>query len=933
MKFYLTTLIIFFITLTATAQNKFAVVEGTVTDTSGTAQVGATVILMASQDSVIASFGVTGPDGRFKIKRVEQGNYLLQISMTGFETHYQAISHTGERPLFDIGKIMLQPHNALLDAVDITADRVPLRMKNDTLEYNAAVFQPQPGSVVEDLLKKLPGVEVGADGSIRAQGEMVQNVLVDGKEFFGNDPKVATKNLPADVVDKVQVFDKKSDRAEFTGIEDGRDEKTINLKLKDDAKTGYFGNASAGYGTEDRYEGKFNVNKFTKKSQLSAIGAANNNNQQAFSFDDYLNFMGGISGLMGGGGSGGRVRISLDENNLGLPIGSGLTNGFTETWSGGLNFNHDFSKNTKLNASYFYNRLENSLERDVTRQNLLRDQAFGSAESEDRLSRNANHRLNLTLKSNIDSVQNLTFRSGLVYNDALYNSISGSETRNAENALENTGSRDYNNDGLNYRGNASLIYRRKFNKRGRALVADVSYQLGNDERDGRLTALNNYFSLTDTLEEGVRQRQDYTDAASNYSASVSFSNPIGKKQYFEWQIAHRDYSNKTDKLFYDLTPTPGEIYNPLLSTRYRRGYRYESGGMNYTLNRGGLNLTAGLSVQQSVLDGEQPDRENSAIKRSFTRLLPAVFVQYEPRIGRNFSMEYETSLREPSLEQLQPTVDNSDPLNIYTGNPNLKPEYVHDLGLHFMRFDAFTNTMFFANLSTTYIQDRITNAGTIDSVFRRSMSPVNVDYDFTTNGYFNFVRPIRPIKSNINLTLNATWNRGILFVNDEKNLTDRWVNYFEISFDNRIKKRFDLNFGARIAQNRTSYSESSSLNQDFYSQRYFGDLTVFPNKNWAVRTGLNYQIYPAVNFGAAQQIPLWMASITRYILKNRKGQIKISAFDLLNKNVGLSRTSRFNYIEEVRARNLARYFMLTFAYSISGFGNDKHPTFEIRRGD
>jgi hypothetical protein len=919
MKSFITIITIFLLSFPALAQNKYAIIEGTVADAAGTGLSGATVILMASRDSVIASFGISAPDGHFKIKKVEQGEYLLQINSTGFETHYQTIVHTGDLSLCDIGKVVLLPQNALLHAVDITAERVPLRMRNDTLEYNAGAFQTQPGSVVEDLLKKLPGVEIQSDGSIRAQGHLVQNVLVDGKEFFGQDPKIATKNLPADAVDKVQVFDKRSDRAEFTGIEDGREEKTINLKLKDDAKKGYFGNAHGGYGTSDRYEAKFNLNKFSGKTQVSAIGAANNNNQQAFSFDDYLNFMGGISSLMSGGSSGGRVRISLDDNNMGLPVGPGLNNGFTETWSGGLNLNRDFSKKTKLNASYFYNRLANDLERTASRQNLLNDQAFRSAEMEDRLSCNSNHRLNLTLKSTIDSAQNITFRSNLVLNDAFFHSISNSETRNTENALQNDGSRNYQNDGTNYRGNATLTYRRRFGKRGRALVADVSGQKGNDDRDGNLTALNRYFQAPNLLAENVHQRQVYTDAASNYGASISFTNPLGHKQYLEWQVSHQDYGNKTGKLFYDQTPTPGEIFNPLLSARFQRGYRYERGSMNYMLNRKTFNLTAGAALQQSVLDGQQPGKENTAINRTFTRILPAVFLNVEPRVGRNFSVEYETSLREPTIEQLQPTIDNSDPLNIYTGNPDLKPEYVHDLGLHLMRFDAFTNTMFFADISTTYIRDRITNAGTIDSLFRRNLHPINVNDDLTINGYFNFVRPIRRIKSNLNLTLNTTWNRGILYINDEKNKTDRWVNYAQISLDNRKKKQFDGNIGVRFTQNSTTYSASSAFNQSFINQRYFVDLSIFPNKNWAVNSGLDYQVFPPEPFGTSQQIPIWKAGITRYVLKNRKGQIKLTAYDLLNKNVGISRTSRFNYIEEVRTHNLARYFMVSFAYSISGF--------------
>lgn len=915
--------------ITGFAQN--ITLEGRVTDSLGVALPAASVVLLEKQDSVLNTFGLADGDGKFSLRRVDPGDYILQISYLGYRNHWQAVQVKAGNPKMDLGTIVMEQASAELAAVEVKADRAPLSMRNDTLEYNAAAFKVQPGAVVEDLLKKLPGVQVQPDGSIRAQGETVRKVLVDGKEFFGDDPKIATKNLPADAVNKVQVYDKKSDRAEFTGIEDGRDEKTINLKLKDDKKQGYFGNATAGAGTEGRYEGRFNVNRFGRRTQMSALGMANNTNQQGFGFEDYINFMGGLGNFMSGGGRGGGVRISLNTEDVGGLAGNNLQNGFTTTWAGGANLNTEFSKRTSLSLNYFYNRLQNEMERTASRENLLGNQNFGSEEAEDRLTRNANHRLNLTLRHKMDSFQNLTLRSHLTLNDALFSSLGSSRTFNPEGAAQNQGLRDYDSDGQQLKGDATLVYRRRFGRKGRALVADASFNSGSDRRAGLLFSENIFFrnSLTDTVP--VRQRQAYDDDAANWGGSVSYTEPLGKRRYIEWTAEHQQYANRTVKDFYDRTgdtPTPGEVFNPLLSNRYRRGYRYDRAGMNYLLNRPKFNLTAGAAVQHSALEGELVGSE-TPIRRTFTRLMPAAFFNYDFKTGRDFGLEYTTNLREPSLEQLQPVVDNSDPLSTYQGNPDLRPEYAHSLGLRFLNFDQFTMTSIFANLNATYISDRITNASTVDSLFRRNLRPVNVARDFTTSGYVSFNTPLRFIKTNLSLNLNATYNRGILFVNEAENLTDRWTNSAEIRFDNRRKDWVDWSIGTNLSHNSTRYSVSTALDQTFVNQRYFGEITAFPNKKWAIGTGLDYSIYSQEAFGERRAVPLWRASLTRYVLKNNKGQIKIAAFDLLNRNIGIRRNSQFNFVEEERVRNLGRYVMVSFAYSLAGFKREKNGV-EIR---
>jgi hypothetical protein len=309
--------------------------------------------------------------------------------------------------------------------------------------------------------------------------------------------------------------------------------------------------------------------------------------------------------------------------------------------------------------------------------------------------------------------------------------------------------------------------------------------------------------------------------------------------------------------------------------------------------------------------------------------LPSAFFNYDLKTSRHVNVEYNTSLREPSLEQLQPLVDNSDPLNVYAGNPDLRPEYAHNLGASFMNFDQFTMSSFFVSLNGTYTRDRITNSATIDSFFRRSIRPLNVENDFALNANASYNTPIRPLKINFSTRFNNTYNRGILFVNDLENTTNRLLNSLEVSFDNRRKVWTDWTVGTEVSQNSTQYSVSTALNQSFVNQRYFGEITVFPDKKWAIGTGIDCTVYSKEVFGEARAIPLWRASVTRYVLKNNKGQIKLAAYDLLNQNIGISRSSQFNYLEEERVRNLARYFMLSFSYSLAGFKREKD-AIEIR---
>ncbi|MAT56256.1 MAG: hypothetical protein CMN32_17435 [Saprospirales bacterium] len=901
-------------------------VRGTVADSTGSPLSAATVVLLQAQDSVMSAFAITGNDGAFVLKRVAPGEYLLQVSYVGYDVLFQPLSLTGGQQEVDAGTLVLKEAATDLETVEVKAEHIPMRFKKDTLEYNADAFKTQPGAVVEDLLKKLPGVEVERDGSIKAQGENVRNVLVDGKEFFGNDPKIATKNLPADAVDKVQVFDKKSERAEFTGIEDGRDEKTINLQLKEDKKQGYFGKASVGGGAIynpdgsydlDRYRARFNVNSFSGKTQLSMIGLANNINEEGFGFEDYLQFMGGLSNFMTPG-SGGRVEIDLDGPGFGPQ--SGLNN----TQALGLNLNREFGKSafgqkTKLNFSYFLNHIDNLTDKTTTSENVVEDETFSETSNLLRNSDNLNHRFSLTLRHELDSMQNLVLRSNLSVNDG---SISSRSDRYAFNGFNSSSvMTDNSSDGKGLDFDSRLSYRRRFSKKGRSLVADASLGKKRTENDALRYSNNatqydgNPLPFIDTL----NQHQFFDNDEMSYGLSVSYSEPLGKKRYIELFLSRSNATNDTRRDFYDRLPGGGELLNDTLSTAFNRGYRYDRAQLNLTINRRKLNLTFGAALQQSVLEGQR-NAENP-LERSFTRVLPSLFLDYELGLSRNLNFEYRTSLREPSLEQLQPIVDNSDPLNIYIGNPDLRPEYRHDAGFHFMLFDQFSMTSLFASVNADYTQDPITNSTVISEDLSRITRPENTHEAYGLRSYLNFRTPLRFIGTNISLTYSANWRKRTLFINEIENRNTTRRHSLNLSFDNRKKEVVDARIGARVGFNKSAYSVSESLDRDYLDQSLFADLTLTPTEKWAFSSDFSYTIYPEESFGTEQTIALWNASIARNLTPNNRFQLKLVAYDLLNQNLDVNRSSQLNYIYEERTRSLGRHVMLNLSYNISGFRN------------
>ncbi|MDW3648673.1 MAG: TonB-dependent receptor [Bacteroidia bacterium] len=907
------------------AQKSSLELVGKIIDEENQPLKGATVVVLNAADSIMVSFALSNKDGSFKFRRIPVGEYLLQVTFIGYKKISQELNIDQiDQETRDIGTILMEEQDLSLDEVAIEAEQTPILLKKDTVEYNAGSFKVQPNAAVEDLLRKLPGVEVERDGSVKAQGENVQKILVDGKEFFGDDPTIATKNLPADAVDKVQVFDKKSEMAEFSGIDDGERNKTINLKLKDGKKQGAFGKIRGGYGTEDRYEGNFNINRFSKKLQLSALGMFNNTNQQGFSFNDYIQFMGGLGNMMssGGGGGGGGMSLSINGGGMGIPLGMNQANGFTTTNAGGINFNYDFNKKTEWQSSYFYNEVITDLDRSTNRQNFINDGDFFTEEKQLQESRSKNHRFNFNLKHKIDSSQNLIFRGNIGFNDGSVMNNSERLTLNTERNPENNSLRDNTSEGNQLNLSGTLIYRKRFQKKGRTFSTSLSVSDRDNDQEAFINSINSFFDPNPLFAfvDTVNQSQFQNTKTTNYNLRLNYTEPLSKGLYLGLSASHRNnqYDLIRDVFDFDLRNLDPWVRNEILSNFYDSDYRYNRFGTDLRVNKKKHTMSIGVDGQQSSLKGT-PGNTGLPINQEFYALLPKMNWNWDIATAENLSFNYRTNLREPSLEQLQPIVDNSDPLSIYEGNPNLRPEYSHNASLHYMKYDQFSFTSFMVMVNATYTQFKITNARFVDSLFRQITSPVNVDNDLRVTTYLNFSTPIKPLGIKIGLNGNVTAMRSFLFLNEVENLVNRLNSSVGLRIDNRNKDVIDISVGATFGHNLTDYSVSSELNRTFLNQSYNATLILNLGKSWNVETDIDYNIYTDDEFGQ-QSIPLWRASISRFILKNNRGQLKLSAFDMLQRNLGFSRNSNFNYIEEISTATLSRYFLLSFTYSLSRVG-------------
>ncbi|MBK9270932.1 MAG: hypothetical protein IPM48_05000 [Saprospiraceae bacterium] len=489
----------------------------------------ASVVLLNQFDSTVIHFKHSNRKGEFEFSTDKKSNLLLQISYLGYEQFWLVLHDIDKDTYLD--SIVLKTSSHLLEEIEVKDFLSPMSFGKDTIQYNASAFKVKPGDVAEDLLRKLPGIEVERDGSVKALGEKVENVLVDGKEFFGKDTKIATKNLDADAIDKVQVFDRKSDKSEFTGIDDGQRERSINLKLKEDKKVGYFGTTEIAAGSSKRIKCRANLNRFTPNLRSSFIGMANNINEQNFSIRDYIDFMGGMGSFMNGGGSGG-FTIDLDQN-AGLPIGMDNNQGIQNSYAGGLNINKDFSKKSTIEASVFGNHFKNDLRQTSIRENLLTDRRFSNKNNDEQLSGNSSGSYSLRWKNRFDSSQMITIRSTGALGINFAKSVGQSMVYNNDLSLINDNQNTIDMADQMFRMNTNVLWQKKTRKPGRTYSFNGQINFTKNNSEGDISSTYRIFEPMLQTND-LLQNQIGLDDGFFYKTEGSYTEPLGKKQYLEF---------------------------------------------------------------------------------------------------------------------------------------------------------------------------------------------------------------------------------------------------------------------------------------------------------------------------------------------------------------------------------------------------------------
>jgi hypothetical protein len=886
-------------------------IKGQIMDNEGNSLPSATVILLLGKDSVMSNFAISDKDGFFAMAKVPAKNdYVLRITFVGFATKVMPLPASSGSNI-DLGKILMGEDDKILSEVVIKTDRIPITIKKDTIEYDALAFKVQPNAVVEDLLKRLPGMEVDEQGGITAQGETVQRVLVDGKEFFGRDPKMATQNLPADAVAKVQVFDQKSEQSIFTGIDDGKREKTINLELKEGKKVGAFGNTSLGFGADDRFQGKVNINRFNKKSQFSVLGMGNNINMQGFSVGEYMNFSGSSQQMLGGGGA----RLNFG-NTGGVPVnfgGRSGSNGITTSWAGGVNGNRKLSDKTEFNGSYFYNFLENNVITDLERENFIPTGNFNFVQNSLKNNINNSHKANIRFDTKLDSMNSILVTADASIGDSESNQESNSTTRLANGDLQNASNQATTNLSSNSNINSEVLWRHKFSKKGRSLSVTTNIANTASEGEGTLNATNIFYRNT-TITQVLKQRNTQNTTNTTLGTNFRYTEPLGNRNYLEMSYLFSRNRNEVDQQVFDVKEN-GETANDQLSNKFNSVYLFQRPGISFQSNRDSYNYSFGTSLQITSLNGLL-EIQNIPIENSFVNFLPTARFNYDFSPSKRMSIDYNTNVQEPSIQQLQPLVDNRDPLNIYIGNPSLRPSYSQSMVLRYNNFNTVTSIGFFAFVTADYTTNAIVNSQNVNSDLVRTSTPVNVDNSFSVRSNVNLTLPVKKLNGRLNFSTGINRRNSVNVLNDlSEDISNTTVNG-NIRFNFRHKEILEANLSTSISRQLTAY-QFTDANQSFINSNHSLDFSINFLKGFTFGNDFTYSIFRGQTDDFDQKIPMLDLSLARTLLKKKALEMKFSVTNVLNRNVGVTQNADVNYLERSVTNNLGRYWMVTATYSLN----------------
>ncbi len=900
-------------------------------DTSSTLP-GVGITLSTEADSSAKSGTLTDIDGYFNIENLQPGKYTLQATYVGYTTLTRTFNIVAED--VSLGDINMAASTTTLKSVTVEAKQIRAQQLGDTSQFNANAYKTNPDANAEDLVTKMPGV-TNDNGTLKVNGEEVKQILVDGKPFFGDDPSTAVKNLPAEVIDKIQVFDKLSDQSQFTGFDDGQGQKTINIVTKSGKNNGQFGKIYAGYGTDDRYIVGGNLNYFKGDTRLSLIGLSNNINQQNFASDDLLGVVGtssgqnrggggsaGSSGRGGGGPRGGGGGSDASNFMVGQQSGIATTNAI------GLNYSDNWGKKIKVTGSYFFNSTDNNNNTTLSRRYVSTDQLYD--ETSYARARNQNHRANLRLEYNIDSSNSIVFTPRISLQDNKTNTtLDGVNTLPGEIINSRTNNRtSSNNTGYNLGGN--LLYQHKFRKRGRTVSLNINSQMNSRDGGGTNYSFNQFAASGNTL---LDQEYDLTSKGYTISPSLNYTEPIGKKGQLQANYSPSYSKNTSDKETDNLDPASGLYtdFDTLLSNKYENTYTTQKGGLNYRFNDKKMSFMLGANAQYSVLDGQQTFPRSFTLERNFTNLLPQAMYNYRFSNGKNLRVMYRTNTSAPTISQLQNVLDNSNPLLLKTGNADLKQNYQHTLTLRYGATNSQKATNFFVFAYANYTNNYVGNATYIPTVDSQIVEgivvkqgsqlsrPVNLDGYFNGRTFATYGFPIEAIKSNLNLNGGISYSRTPAMINDQLNLSNSYVANGGFTLGSNISENVDFALSYTGNYNIVKNTLQKQSDNTYYFQTTSLKFNWIFLKGFVFNTNLNHTLYTGLSQDFNQSFLLWNASFGYKFFKNRALEAKITVFDLLDQNRSINRTVNEVYTEDSRTNLLQRYFMLNLTYTLRSF--------------
>ncbi len=902
-------------------------IQGSIKDSiANRALNAATVSLVYAKDSSLVSFSRTNEAGAFSFKNVVPGAYLISVSYVGYQPKWVPVINTADKSV-EMGTIYMNDVN-VVSTVTVNARRPPVVINGDSIEFNSENFKTAPNAVVEDLLKKMPGMEVDKSGGITVNGKTVTKVFVNGKEFFTGDPKMATKNLPADAVDKIQVYDRKSDQAMFTGIDDGSEETAINLKLKKDRNRSTFGKVSGGAGTPSVFDAQGNINVINNDEQFSTIVGANNTNRQNFSSRNIVNFSGG-----GGGRPGAGAGVTINIGGGGSGETDANAQGIAETYSIGSNYSNLFnSKKIEFNANAAISDVERINNSISFTQNLTPNSQFNRKANSNSINRNQQQSFGSTIDHKISETFSYRFTPSLSWQETSSSSEDSTITRlgldpNGVISNRNSTTASSNADAVN--ASSNLLLRKKFAKKGRTISSTITQSYNQSNSRGSQYTSQYFYASGMLISDSILDQQNIRKGnTTTYSANLIYTEPISKRALLEFNTYLSKSIGSSSRKVYDQNQTTDayDLLNTRLTNEFNSAYTYSGGGMSFRSNQKKFNFATGVSIQNAILNGENISAKTKLSQR-FQDILPNANFRYNFSQTKNLNIDYRTSTNQPSITQLQPVLDQSNINRQVIGNPDLKRSYAHNLNIRFFSSKILAGKSFFSTLNASTTNNSIVN---YDSVLpnRTILSkPVNVNGAYRINGTMNYGFGIKKLNSRLSFGLNGGLNNSISYANGQLNTIVTKSTGPSMTYSYILDEVIDISLSARYAYSKTTNEISPNLNTNFLTKVFGADMTNYLPFNIVLNQSLNYTINSGRAEGFNTAVPIWNASFSKFFMKNKRAELRMSAFDLLNKNIGINRNVSQNQIVDRSYNVISQYFLLSFTYSLqkSGLGGGSRP--------